>query len=751
MDDQSSIPAEAAPSAEVPSAADHVATPPGSPWLRRGVVAGLLLLHVLLANAGTWNKGPTFDETAHIGNGFSFWATGDYRLSPDSIVPQRWMTFPLYLFGYQAPPMDGEIWFKGDNWGYGRSFLYERGNDAWSMLHLARFMNSLWNVGTGLIVYVWAAYLFGVSGGLVALILYLFNPTVLAHGSSITGDAAATFSLAASIAALWCLLQMLTPRTVIVSCLVIGLAFVTKFSAVLLVPVGVMMAVIRVASRRPWPYRFFGREGMITSWWAQPLVLLGLVVMHVVAAWILIWCLFGFRYEQMLNVVPGRDVLYTGDWDQVLKAGSAPMPGSQQERNGALLAIIEFARAHRLLPEAYLYVFTSSVSTTSARSSFLNGRYGIFGFPSFFPYCFAYKTPIAALCLIIFAWAAHVMRRIHQIRVEGQSPLRLLWNGFYATAPLWCLLFVYWYFSITRGINIGVRHIMPTFPATFILVGAAGAWLYGLGTRWFTLGGFDAADEARFAAQTTGFRKLMQAAVCGFLLLLVGDVLLAFPNYLAYFNRLAGGSSEGYRHLVDSSLDWGQELPNLKKWLDKNVNNSSTPPKVYISYMGSTPPSVHGVDGTWLPCYFAIQALEPGKRVVNEIMLSPGVYCISASMLQNVYNSFFPGPWRKDYEHNYRVLFELMKIYVQTTNNPQARAEILAKSGLPNWETAVAMYEWARFGRLTAFLRKREPDAMINYAILIYRVTNEDLKRALLEPPVELYDPPITPGGNVPY
>jgi 4-amino-4-deoxy-L-arabinose transferase-like glycosyltransferase len=584
MDDQAS-PLETKPSsiAVAPPTAAAFVGPELPAWLRRAIVAGLILIHLLLANAGTWNKGATFDETAHIGNGFSFWATGDYRMAPDSVLPQRWMTFPLYLLGYQAPPTNNETWFRSDNWSYGRAFLYESGNDWQTMLHLTRYMNSLWDVGTALIVYGWAAYLFGVSGGFVALILYLFNPTALAHGSSVTIDAAATFALTASIAALWCMLQTLTPRTVLVSCLVIGLAFVTKFSAVLLVPVGVLMAVIRVASRRPWPYKFFGREGTITSWWAQPLVLLGLVGLHVVAAWIVIWCLFGFRYEQMLNVVPGRDGLYTGDWDQVLKAGRAPLPGSQQERNGALLGIIEFARAHRLLPEGYLYVFTSSVSTTSVRSSFLNGRYGIYGFPSFFPYCFTYKTPLAALCLIAFAWAAHVMRRVHQIQVEGQAPLRLLWNGFYATAPLWCLLFVYWFFSITRGINIGVRHILPTFPATFILVGAAGAWLYGLGTRWFTLRGIDAADEARFAAQTAGFRKLMQAAVCGFLLLLVLDVLLAFPNYLAYFNRLAGGSSEGYRHLVDSSLDWGQELPNLKKWLDKNVNKSSAPPKVYIS------------------------------------------------------------------------------------------------------------------------------------------------------------------------
>ena len=39
------------------------------------------------------------------------------------------------------------------------------------------------------------------------------------------------------------------------------------------------------------------------------------------------------------------------------------------------------------------------------------------------------------------------------------------------------------------------------------------------------------------------------------------------PDFLAYFNELAGGPANGYRHLVDSSLDWGQDLPKLKEWL----------------------------------------------------------------------------------------------------------------------------------------------------------------------------------------
>ena len=62
------------------------------------------------------------------------------------------------------------------------------------------------------------------------------------------------------------------------------------------------------------------------------------------------------------------------------------------------------------------------------------------------------------------------------------------------------------------------------------------------------------------------------------------------PNYLAYFNQLAGGPSQGYKHLADSSLDWGQDLPALKKWLDGQGLQQPGGSGVYLSYFGTARP-----------------------------------------------------------------------------------------------------------------------------------------------------------------
>src|SRR3989344_5715028 len=51
---------------------------------------------------------------------------------------------------------------------------------------------------------------------------------------------------------------------------------------------------------------------------------------------------------------------------------------------------------------------------------------------------------------------------------------------------------------------------------------------------------------------------------------LLTETLMVFPYYLTYFNQLAGGPSGGHRYVVDSNLDWGQDLKRLADWVDKN-------------------------------------------------------------------------------------------------------------------------------------------------------------------------------------
>jgi hypothetical protein len=76
---------------------------------------------------------------------------------------------------------------------------------------------------------------------------------------------------------------------------------------------------------------------------------------------------------------------------------------------------------------------------------------------------------------------------------------------------------------------------------------------------------FVAAGVAAATFASTRHRRWVVIALCAWY---GGSVLRVHPQYLGYFNELAGGPSGGWRYLVDSNLDWGQDLRALKQWMD---------------------------------------------------------------------------------------------------------------------------------------------------------------------------------------
>ena len=75
------------------------------------------------------------------------------------------------------------------------------------------------------------------------------------------------------------------------------------------------------------------------------------------------------------------------------------------------------------------------------------------------------------------------------------------------------------------------------------------------------------------------------------------SVVSIYPHFLAYFNEAIGGPSKGYLYVVDSNLDWGQDLKRLAEWIDKYSACSDNPnletffciqkiDKIYLDYFG---------------------------------------------------------------------------------------------------------------------------------------------------------------------
>ncbi|HTT55487.1 MAG TPA: hypothetical protein VMF63_00130, partial [Opitutaceae bacterium] len=240
-----------------------------------------------------------------------------------------------------------------------------------------------------------------------------------------------------------------------------------------------------------------------------------------------------------------------------------------------------------------------------------------------------------------------------------------------------------------------------TYPALYVLAGAAGWWL-------------------RRAIRPAG---VLAAALLAWF---VAESWWIRPSYLAYFNELIGGPARGYRHLVDSSLDWGQDLPGLKAWLAQQVRPGE---HVFLSYFGSDDPPAAGIAATRLGDNFFDLRARPALPEMTA-----GLYCISATMFQRVYTQV-RGPWSAAEEQEYRQLSRWGAQFAAHPDPDRARDS----DGAPLVRAQVLQrlfrLEQLRFGRLCHYLRDRTPDAEVGYSILIFRLTDDDVRRALTGPP----------------
>lgn len=630
-------------------------------WLTAAAVAILLAVHAALGLSALAGKSVTADEIFHLTGGYLFDRFGDYRIHPDNgVLPQRLQGLPAVLAGAKSPPLENNpYWRTSDVYVMSYQFFYESGNDHWPLLMRARALTLLFSLGAGLLVFIWARALAGPAAGLTALGLFAFSPTWLAHGPIATSDAAAALFLAASTGAYWWQLRGSGPGRILASALIFGLACVAKFSAVLLLPIFVLLTVLHLA-RQPVAERRPGR-------------VIGRLALHGAAAVLVIWAFFGFRYTAFAPGLPPADH-FIRSWDWMLSQVGWQRP------------VIDFLRQWHLLPEAFLFGYTHAYVGSQLRAAFLAGDYSTQGWVQFFPLAFLWKSTPAELAGLVLAILAAVRNHTR----FGVWAVRL--------APLLALVVVYGGVALTSHLNIGQRHLLPLYPAVFIVAGVA-AWRLSRVPR----------VRLVFAAALVASQALVAART--------------HPHYLAYFNVLAGGPTQGWRLLVDSSLDWGQDLPGLKTWLDRNNTGAQAAP-VFLSYFGSGEPDYYHIDAHRLP------SVNDFKFPHHWYQTTAGLYCVSATMLQQVYSPL-RGEWSLAWEREYQEGRLKEPLFWKYWTDAATREEVRATGAAEAFERTWQRYDLLRFARLCHFLRARRPEAVIGHSIFIHRLSQAEIDAAL--------------------
>lgn len=226
-------------------------------------------------------------------------------------------------------------------------------------------------------------------------------------------------------------------------------------------------------------------------------------------------------------------------------------------------------------------------------AAYLLGKVSETGWWYYFPVVFLVKSPSALLVLIAAALGVALWKLPGLFRNPRGS---FVWVAL-AAAPL-----VYFGVTLTSHINLGVRHLLPVYPF-FYLLGAA-ALAPALPVRGF--------------AVLAGLLLTVQA----------GETFFVYPEYLAFFNTAAGGPKAGPRYLLDSNLDWGQDLKKLKRYID-----TRSPGPVCLDYFGSAEPEYYGIRAEYLPKTWDKVDLERmncigaiSVTLLHDLYIRPGSY-----------------------------------------------------------------------------------------------------------------------------
>lgn len=532
----------------------------------------LLLLMGILAGGSARRESITLDEVAHIGAGVSYLQKFDMRMNLEHPPLAKILAaIPLVVGGVHADYSNPSWVVSGRGWGvmlaewcWGH-FVALQWNNPGPTVFWARVPMLLLTLVLGVFLYRYASQLGGGWGGLLCAAAFATTPAFLVFGPLVLTDVPITLVTLLtmwSFATLW---RAPSRRAAIVFGLLLGAAFLTKFSSGLLLFCFLAYRLsLRIAPLAEMPkdreeLRSWRRLRGHYMWKGIFLAALSVYLVYFILSW-----------RQ-----PTDDLDFLGH-------GMASL----------------FLR--RMLMPVYLYLrglFFFAV--TSSRPTFLLGHSYPHGEWFYFPVMFALKSTLAFLLMIMLAVPVALIAR----RMREGAPLVPAEKRFHWRAA-WIFLVVTTAFCMASQMTISIRHF--TIPILLVILllapvpGAIGRWR----------------ENGSWAARPLAATYVLLAA---FSLL---AVIRAYPYYFPFLNSLSFGQP-GYHLLNDSNLDWNQALPEVNTYVEQHGISD-----VLIDEYGFSAPTIYVPQGRFWDCQ-APQPSDAGHwAAVSADMIEESHNCV---------------------------------------------------------------------------------------------------------------------------
>jgi 4-amino-4-deoxy-L-arabinose transferase-like glycosyltransferase len=595
------------------------------------LAAALLLLQYGLAANSLVRENPTIDEVVHLPAGITYWQRGTFKVYHHNPPLVKMVAALPVLF---SNPNTTAIYGSSD-WrseypapaSVAFRFMEHNAGRFLAFCTQARLLMPLFALLGGWVVFVWSRRLYGDLGGLLSLVLWTFCPNVLAHGRLITSDMGATALGAAATYVFWRYLHAPTWRWTAWAGIALGIGQLTKFSLLLLYVIWPVIWLIFEVARWDgacWTSRV-GRAAL------QGLLIVGISILVID---------LGYGFEDV-GIPLGkfdfasRTLTVEGKTPRAFKTGNDLLDESWKRRvnrfRGSWMGAIPAPLPKHFLlgfdeqkieadgvPQQWLTPDYPDPTAVTGYPVYLDGVHRRHGWRDYYFRCLVYKTPEGTWVLALASFVVLIASR----RAKAAWPDELVLIVMPAS--------VFLAMSFLTDINLGLRYILPMFPYVFISIGKTARWAEGLAgrARWAAWGAITAAALATVAAS-----------------------LSIHPSYLAYFNVISGGPDRAPARLIDSNLDWGQDLVGLREWV--RAHPSKQP--IGLAYFGQISPSIFEAQNDGFAWFVpparpnTIKARYGSPHQTLPTRVEPGVYAISATYVYGLpyrVDDPTPGAWR---------------------------------------------------------------------------------------------------------
>ena len=474
--------------------------------------------------------------------------------------------------------------------------------------------------------------LYGQTAGILGATLWVICPTVLANAQMITPDtAAAAFGVAAGYL-FWQWLRDPSWCRVLTLGFVLGLTELCKTTWLVLIPLWPAL----------WVLDRFGRPDgcLIRRKEGAQLMVAGMLATLVLNA--------GYGFEGTCQRVADFEFISNS-------LSTETVTGIRTNRfTGTVVGDLPVP-----LPRNYVQgIDVQKRDFELGMWSYLRGEWRTEGWWYYYLYGLLVKTPIGTLLLA--ALSALTGPFLRHPGAGWREEMVLLIPG----------LTVLGFVSSQTGFNHHLRYVLPALPFLFIWVG-------------------------RVSTYRGQFRRIWTSALLIAAAAAAVSSLRIYPHAMSYFNEAAGGPLGGSAHLVDSNIDWGQDLLYLKAWYD--THPEARP--FHLAYFGGVDPRAAGIEFSLLPSG-PVSSTDGTPPADSELVgPQPGWHAVSVTLLRG-----------------YRLQ-------------------------VPNGQGGSDFYE----SNLSYFL-KFKPIATAGYSIWIYHISQEECNR--VRPDLGLQLLPAGPGHN---